>query len=198
MSIRIEEQKKVENVSYQELVNVLRVLTDKEQRMVHIMMFTDVRMLKRGVPTEVSSLPPVKKLSSRIYRLSNYSTRVNSERGKEGMEKDFESQKLNGRTKVSDFVYVSDSNENVFYLGVEPLEKIKGQYEYYTENLDPFVDENGEPDEIKLELIRQYQQKKGGKPKTQEQEKEVLFITPKIENIWKISLNGVVYVRNDI
>lgn len=192
MSVRIEKQKQVENVSYQELVNILRVLEEKDQKMVHIMMFTDVRMKKRGVPTEVKNLPTIKKLSSRIYRLSIYGTRVNTERGKDEMEKDFVPQKLNGRTKVSPFVYVSDSNDNVFYLGVEPFEKIKGQFDYYSEDFDPITDET------ELEMIKQYQYQKSGKPKTQVQTNEVRFITPKIENIWKISLNGIVYVRNDI
>jgi len=145
---------------------------------VNITMETKVRMNKTNNPF----FDKVIKRSSCNYLIGNdYEKRVQSNEKKEGLEGDFESGELRGKKHVSKCVLVDTKTEQTHYLMVERFDEIPPKNEFIFEG-----------NIIEKTLFESYMTKVYESQK-QEQEKKVMVITPKIENIKKITLNGEKY-----
>jgi len=145
---------------------------------VNITMETKVRMNKTNNPF----FDKVIKRSSCNYLIGNdYEKRVQSNEKKEGLEGDFESGELRGKKHVSKCVLVDTKTEQTHYLMVERFDEIPPKSEFIFEG-----------NIIEKTLFESYMTKVYESQK-QEQEKKVMVITPKIENIKKITLNGEKY-----
>ena len=145
---------------------------------VNITMETKVRMNKTNNPF----FDKVIKRSSCNYLIGNdYEKRVQSNEKKEGLEGDFESGELKGKKHVSKCVLVDTKTEQTHYLMVERFDEIPPKNEFIFEG-----------NIIEKTLFESYMTKVYESQK-QEQEKKVMVITPKIENIKKITLNGEKY-----
>lgn len=178
-------EKQVVKVSVSELIDVLKQV--EKSTFVGVTMETIPTMNKTGNPfynTETKSFN-VKKLSTCNYLIGNgYEDRVNSNEQKEGLEGDFVSLKPTGKTHVSKCVLVDDKTGLTHYLMVERFDEILPKVEYF---------KDGQPmNEIDRTILNDWL-KKSSDTTRQEQERIVSVITPKIENIKKLSLNGVVY-----
>jgi hypothetical protein len=170
-------EKQTLNVSVPELVEILKQV-DKST-FVSLTTETEVRMNKTGNPY----FGQVKKLSTCNYLMGNdYETRVNSNEVKEGLNGTFESLKPSGKHHVSKCVLIDDKTESVHYLMVERFDEITPKVEYKF---------NGNP--IDKMLFQDFLVKTSGSSR-QEQERKVMVITPKVESIKEMSLNGVHYI----
>jgi hypothetical protein len=112
----------------------------------------------------------------------NYENRVNNNYTKEGIESTFETEKPSGKTHISKCLLVSDKDNSVHYVMLERFDEIKPTNEFIFEG-----------NEIDKQLFQDYMVKYTESVK-QEQERKVSVITPKIENIKEISLNGMKYI----
>lgn len=170
-------EKSVVKVSVPELVEVLKQV--EKSTFVSLTTETEVRMNKTGNPF----YGQVKKLSTCNYLMGNdYETRVNSNEQKEGLEGNFESLKPSGKHHVSKCVLIDDKTESVHYLMVERFDEIQPKVEYKF---------NGNP--IDKMLFQDFLVKTSTSSR-QEQERKVMVITPKVESIKEMSLNGVHYI----
>jgi len=145
---------------------------------VNITMETKVRMNKTGNPF----YEKVIKRSSCNYLIgNNYEKRVQSNEKKEGLEGDFVSGELKGKKHISKCVLVDTKTEQTTYLMVERFDEIPPKNE--------FIYEGNVIDKTLFEsyMTKVYESQK------QEQEKKVMVITPKIESIKQISLDGEKY-----
>lgn len=179
-------EKQIVNVSVSELVEVLKGV-DKST-FINVTMETVPTMNKTGNPfyNKENKTFSVRKLTTCNYLIgNNYENRVNNNMEKEGMETTFESLKPSGKHHVSKCVLVDDKTETVYYLMVERFDEVKPQVEYTKDGLPM-----NETDRMILNdfLV------KSSDSSRQEQERKVSVITPKIENIRELSLNGVRYV----
>lgn len=173
-------EKQIVTVTVPELVEVLKQV--EKSTFVSLTTETEVRMNKTGNPL----YGQVKKLSTCNYLMGNdYEDRVNNNEKKEGLDGDFQSMKPSGKHHVSKCVLIDDKTESVHYLMVERFDEIKPQVEYR---------KNGEPmNETDLMIMNDFLVKSSGSSR-QEQERKVMVITPKVESIKEMSLNGVHYV----
>ena len=123
----------------------------------------------------------IKRTNGNYYLGGSYQQRVNNNMIKEGIEPTFESEKPTGKHHVSKVVLRDDKTDTIEYLMLEPFENIKTKKTLFFEGREI-------TDPIELELIKSFEKKRsesiqGG------QEKKVLCITPKIENIREIHFN---------
>ncbi len=172
-------EKQVVKVSVSELVDVLKQV--EKSTFINVTMVTIPTMNKTGNPL----FGMVKKVTNCNYLIGNgYEDRVNSNEKKEGLEGSFESMKPSGKTHVSKCVLVDDKTGLTYYLMVERFDEVKPKVEYL---------KNDEPmNEIDRMILNDWL-KKPTETTRQDQERVVSVITPKIENIKTLSLNGVVY-----
>lgn len=182
----VEETTNVEEVTTQELINVLMGIGNDgnpiPSQFVNVVMETEPSMNKTGNPF----FGRVKKLSSRNYKLLvNYQKRVRKNEEKEGLEPDFVTEKPKGKHHVTPLVLMDDKTESVHYLNLEYFPEIKPKVSYSFDNL-PMVE--GDIELMKTYLTKKYESKK------QEQERKVEVVTPKISNIKQITIEGVRYV----
>ena len=168
--------KKPIRVNISELVEILK--TVEKSTFVNLATETEVRMNKTNNPF----FGLIKKQATCNYRIGNdYESRVQSNEVKEGLEGTFQTEKASGKTHVSKCVLVSDKDPNKFYLMVERFDEIQPKNEYFM---------NG--NQIDRMIFQDYLIKVS-ESKKQDQERKVMVITPMIENIKRISLNGNVY-----
>lgn len=161
------------NITKQELITLLSTI-DKPT-FTNIVMETEVRMKKTNNPY----YGKVIKRSKCNYSLGiNYENRVNNNEKKEGLEGNFETEKPSGKTHISKCLLVSDKDNSVHYVMLERFNEIKPINEYICEG-----------NQIEKQLFEGYMTQVYESTK-QEQERKVMVITPKIENIKEISLNG--------
>lgn len=172
-------EKQVVKVSVSELVDVLKQV--EKSTFINVTMVTVPTMNKTGNPL----FGMVKKVTNCNYLIGNdYETRVNSNEVKEGLEGTFESMKPSGKHHVSKCVLVDDKTGLTNYLMVERFDEVKPKVDYL---------KNGEPmNEVDRMILNDWL-KKSSDTTRQEQERVVSVITPKIENIKSLSLNGMVY-----
>ena len=172
-------EKQVVKVSVSELVDVLKQV--EKSTFINVTMVTIPTMNKTGNPL----FGMVKKVSNCNYLIGNdYETRVNNNEVKEGLEGSFESMKPSGKHHISKCVLVDDKTGLTHYLMVERFDEVKPKVEYL---------KNDEPmNEVDRMILNDWL-KKSSDTTRQEQERVVSVITPKIENIKTLSLNGVVY-----
>jgi hypothetical protein len=172
-------EKQVVKVSVPELVEVLKQV--EKSTFINVTMVTVPTMNKGGNPF----FGIVKKVTNCNYLIGNgYEDRVNSNEKKEGLDGDFQSMKPSGKTHVSKCVLVDDKTGLTYYLMVERFDEVKPKVEYL-KNDEPMT-------EPERELLSGWL-KKPSETTRQDQERVVSVITPKIENIKTLSLNGVVY-----
>ncbi len=166
----------VQRISKSDLLRIL--MSVNKSTFVNITMKTPVVMNKTGNPY----FGRVEKVSSTNFLMGNdYETRVQSNEEKEGLTPDFESQKPSGKHHVSKCVLQSDKDENVYYVMVERFDEIKPVTEYVCEG-----------NSIEKHLFESWLKQSTPSVK-QEQERKVMVLTPKIENIIGITLEGVRY-----
>jgi len=174
------------NVNVNELIEVLKQV--EKSTFINVTMETEPKMNKTNNPfyDTIQKKFNVSKLTTCNYLIGNdYGTRVESNMKKEEVEGTFEPLKPTGKTHVSKCVLVDDKTQSVYYLMVEQFDEIKPQIQYL---------KNGEPmNEVDLILLNDFLVKSNGSYR-QEQERKVMVITPKIENIKKLSLNGTQYI----
>jgi hypothetical protein len=173
-------QKNQIEITQDEFITLLNQI--QKSMFINVTMVTDVRMNKTGNPF----FGQIKKVSSCNYLIGNdYETRVNSNEVKEGFEGNFESFKPSGKHHISKCVLVDDKTESVHYLMVENFHEIKSKVVYL---------KNGQPmDEIEINLMKSFLVKVS-ETSRQDQERKVMVITPKIENIKECTLNGTHYL----
>ena len=163
-------------IGQQELITLLSTI--EKPTFTNIVMETKVRMNKTNNPY----YDKVVKRSKCNYSLGvNYENRVNKNEKKEGLEGNFETEKPSGKTHISKCLLIDDKTQSVHYVMLERFDEIKPTNEYIFEG-----------NEIEKQLFEGYMTKVYESQK-QEQERKVMVITPKIENIKEISLNGVHY-----
>jgi hypothetical protein len=169
-------KKETKKINQQELITLLSTI--EKPTFTNIVMETKVRMNKTNNPY----YEKVIKRSKCNYSLGvNYESRVNNNEVKEGLEGNFETEKPKGKTHISKCLLVNDTDNSTYYVMLERFDEIKPTNEYIFEG-----------NEIDKQLFESYMTKVYESQK-QEQERKVMVITPKLENIREISLNGVHY-----
>lgn len=165
------------NITKNELITLLSEI--EKPTFTNVVMETIVKMRKTNNPY----YNKVVKKSKCNYSLGvNYENRVNNNYTKEGIENTFETEKPSGKTHISKCLLVSDKDNSVHYVMLERFNEIKP--------INEFIFEGNEIDkQLFQDFIGQYTESV-----KQEQEKKVSVITPKIENIKEISLNGMRYI----
>ena len=166
-------------ITQQELITLLSSI--EKPTFTNIVMETKVRMNKTNNPY----YDKVIKRSKCNYSLGvNYENRVINNEKKEGLEGNFETEKPSGKTHISKCLLVDDKTQSVHYVMLERFDEIKPTNEYICEG-----------NQIEKVLFESYMTKVYESTK-QEQERKVMVITPKLENIREISLNGIHYTIN--
>jgi hypothetical protein len=169
-------KKETKKINQQELITLLSTI--EKPTFTNVVMETKVRMNKTNNPY----YEKVIKRSKCNYSLGvNYESRVNNNEVKEGLEGNFETEKPKGKTHISKCLLVNDTDNSTYYVMLERFDEIKPTNEYIFEG-----------NEIDKQLFESYMTKVYESQK-QEQERKVMVITPKLENIREISLNGVHY-----
>lgn len=171
--------KEQKTITRQELITLLMGFDDtKQQPFVNVVMETPVRMNKTGNPY----YDKVFKRSSCNYKLNiDYGQRVNNNSQKEGIETPFEVGEMKGKKHISKCVCIDTKTETTHYLMLERFNEIQPKNEYIMD---------GNP--IEKQLFEGYMTKVY-ESKSQEQERKVMVITPKIDNIKQMSFDGIQY-----
>ena len=163
-------------ITKQELINLLNQV--EKPTFVHITMETDVRMNKTGNPY----FGLVKKVSSGNYLIgTDYEQRVNNNSEKEDKERNFVVEPPKGKRHISKCVLIDTKTESVHYLMMERFDEVKPQVHYIM---------NG--DDIEKGLFQHFMGKVYTSTK-QTQDRKVTPITPKIDNIKQMSIDGMKY-----
>jgi len=170
-------------VNYRQLVNVL-MLVERG---------TFCNLVSNTVPTMRKTNNPfvgrVRKINSVNYYLGgNYQKRVNVNMEKEGIERNFVSQKPKGKTHVSECVLLDDKTGLVHYCMVERFDEIKTNPVYMLDGVEM-------SNEQKTEMFSFFPPRY--EVKSQSQEKKVFVITPKVENIQSITIDHKKYILVD-
>jgi hypothetical protein len=123
----------------------------------------------------------VTKETTKTYLLvTNYEKRVNTNMSKEGIEDTHELGELKGRQHYSKSILFDTVNEKEFYLMVEQFDEIKPSETIYRHNgnqIDKMVFEKW------LTHYDNYT--------SQQQDRKVQVMTPKLSNIKSIKVNGI-------
>jgi hypothetical protein len=168
------------SVSVLEMVNVL--MTISKQQFVYCVYNTEYRMNKSNNPY----FGRVRKITYNRFMLGyDYQNRVNNNMNKEDIQGTFVSQKPSGRTHVSKCVTIDDKTNSVYYVNLEYFKENKLKTEILLDG--EIVTDVNLLNDIKSFKVKSY-------PNTnQPQEKKVEMITPKVENLTFLSMNGIRY-----
>jgi hypothetical protein len=169
--------KPIVNVNVEEMVNILNDV--EHSTPIFVMMETSVRMNKTGNPFYNKI---IKETTGRYFIGNDYENRVNNNMEREGMDRSFETEQPKGKHHISKCVLKDDKTDSVYYLMMERFKEVKPKVRYFFEG-----------NVIEKQLFESYMTKVY-EPTKQEQERKVYPMTPKIENIRFISLNGIRYV----
>lgn len=166
-------------ITKQELIDLLMGI--EKSTFVHLVTETPVKMRKTNNPY----FDKIIKRSSCNYLMGNdYEKRVITNGTNEGInpeENTFEVGELKGKKHLSKCVLIDTKTESTHYLMVERFDEINPKVEYLMD---------GNP--IQKELFEQYMNKVY-ENKSQPQERKVMVITPKIDNIKQISIGKEQY-----
>ena len=169
--------KTTSNITRNELITLL--MSVEKSTFVNVVMETKVRMNKTNNPY----YDKVIKRSKCNFLIGNdYETRVGTNYGNEGLENTFVVEKPSGKTHISKCLLIDDKTQSTYYVMLERFDEIKPTNEFIFEG-----------NEIDKQLFQDFMVKYTESQK-QEQERKVMVITPKIENIKEISLNGTKYI----
>jgi hypothetical protein len=162
-------------ITKNELIEILKGV-DKST-FVSITMETPVKMNKTGNPY----FGRVTKRSSCNYLMGNdYEKRVTTNGEREGVE-GFKVGELSGKKHISKCVLIDTKTETTHYVMVERFDEIHPKNEYLFEG-----------NRIEKQLFQQYMVSVS-ENKSQPQERKVMVITPKIDNIREMSINKEQY-----
>jgi hypothetical protein len=171
-----------QTVSREKLIEILKEV--EKSTFINLVTETKVRMSKTGNDL----FDKVFKRSSCRYLIGNdYEKRVNNNYTKEGVESTFQSEASKVGTHVSKCVLFNEKTGS-YYLQVERFDNKEN-----SPIVDYFTLENGEEKPIDKSQFEKFLPKIYESQK-QEQDKKVMVITPKIENIKKISIDSEKYV----
>jgi hypothetical protein len=101
---------------------------------------------------------------------------------KEGLEGTFEVEEMKGKKHISKVLCVDTKTESKTYLMVERFDEIKPKVEYTFNNQSI--------DKVLFESFMV----KVSESKKQEQERKVKVMTPNIDNVVELSMNGFHYI----
>jgi len=162
-------------------VELLQLLVGIEKStFINLVTETKVRMNKTNNPY----FDKVIKRNKCTYLVGNdYEKRVNNNEVKEGLEGDFKSEEMKGKKHISKCVCVDTKTESVHYLMVERFDEVTPQKTEY------IFEGNG----IDKQLFESYMTKVY-ESKKQEQDRKVMVITPKLDSIKEMSLEGTHYI----
>lgn len=169
--------KTTQNITKQELINLLSTI--EKPTFTNVVMETEVKMNKTNNPY----FQKVMKRSKCNYSIgNNYETRVINNEKKEGLQGTFQTEKPSGKTHISKCLLIDDKTQSVHYVMLERFKEILPTNE--------FIFEGNQIEKVMFEsyMTKVYESQK------QEQERKVMVITPKIDNIKEMSLNGIHYV----
>lgn len=167
------------SINQQELMTLL--MNVDKSTFVNLVTETKVEMNKKNNPY----FDKVIKRSKCTYLMGNdYEKRVNTNYQKEGIESTFVVETPSGKEHISKCVLKSTNPDKpiTYYVMVERFDEIKPTTEYLFEN-NPI-------DKVLFESFM----KKVYDSKKQEQERKVMVITPKLESIKEMTLNGTHYI----
>lgn len=168
--------KQTVKVTEQEMLTIL--MNVEKSTFINVVSSTNVRMNKTNNPY----FDKVKKLTKSNYLIGNeYETRVQTNEGKEGLEKSFESVESSVGVHVSKCVLFNEKL-NTYYL----------QYELFKES-NPTTEFLFEGNQIEKELFESYLVKKSTTSR-QTQERKVFFQTFKVSSINEFTLDGTHYI----
>jgi hypothetical protein len=163
-------------ITKNELINVLN--QKETPTFVHIVMETPVRMKKTDNPY----FGQVTKITSGNYLIGmDYEQRVNNNSEKEDKERNFVVEPPKGKRHISKCVLIDTKTESVHYLMMERFDEIHPQVTYIM---------NG--DSIEKQLFESFMYQSYTSTK-QQQDRKVMVITPKIDNIKEISIDKMKY-----
>ena len=146
--------------------------------MINLITETKVKTNKTGNPYYKQLV----KVSKCNYLLcSDYSTRVNNNRVKEGKETDFVSENLSGKFHISPCVLMDVKTQSKHYLMVERFVEVKPKVQYFF---------NEEP--IEFEMFKQFLPPIG-ENKSQGLDRKVIVNTPLFDSIVGFTFRGVKY-----
>lgn len=170
-------------VTFQELLNILLsigVTRTLNNHFVNVVMTTTPSMNKTGNPY----FGKVRKHSSRNYRfLIDYKKRVEKRTEQEsGVAIDYKVEKAKGKHHISPAVLMDDKTNTIHYLMLEFFPEVKASVTY-----------SFEKETIDYAMFKDYLTKVS-ECKKQPQENKVMCITPMVQNIHSISLDGTKYV----
>lgn len=171
--------KETKKITKQELITLLSQIN--KPTFTNVVMETKVRMNKTNNPY----YDKVIKRSKCNYSLGiDYQKRVNNNYTKEGIENTFESEKPSGKHHIgnSKCLLIDDKTESVHYVMLERFDEINPTNEFIFEG-----------NEIDKQIFQDYMVKVSESQK-QEQDRKVMVLTPKIDNIKEISLEGTKYI----
>ncbi len=112
----------------------------------------------------------------------NYKGRNDGNRGKEGIEGEHELGELKGKKHISKCILTDTETETIHYIMVEQFDEVKPTNTTYRHN-------GNEIDKVLFEKWITFYDNYT----SQEQERKVQVLTPKISNIKKGTINGQVY-----
>jgi hypothetical protein len=110
---------------------------------------------------------------------------VNNNEIKEGLEGDFKTESLKGKKHVNKVVLIDKETESVHYVMVERFFEVKPQVSYTFEG-------NSIEKVMFQDFMIKYQENH-----KQQQDRKVMVLTPKVENIKEFTLEGNYYVVVD-
>jgi hypothetical protein len=170
--------KQTSHITHQELITLLSQV--EKSTFINLVSQTKVRMNKTNNPY----FDKVIKRSKCNYLIgNNYEKRVQINEEKEGIEGNFQSEELKGKKHISKCVLVDTKTEQTHYLMVERFDEVTPtETEYIYEG-----------NTIEKQLFESFMTKVYESQK-QQQERKVMVITPKIENIKEITFGGTHYI----
>jgi hypothetical protein len=163
--------------------DVIRIFGQIEKpTFTNIVTETPLRMNKKGNPF----FGKVTKRSSCNYSVGMvYENRVNNNEIKEGLDGTFKTESLKGKKHVNKVVLIDKETESIHYVMVERFFEVKPQVSYTFEG-------NSIEKVMFQDFMIKYQENH-----KQQQDRKVMVLTPKVENIKEFTLEGNYYVVVD-
>ena len=176
-------------ITTQELIDILKDIN--KGTFCNVILETDYKMLKKQNPfydkqTKQFTSKITKQIKGNYLLGNSYQQRVNNNMSKENLETNFISGSLKGKKHVSKVLLTDTKTESIYYLMLE----------HFVEKplkIDILLDGNIVKDQETLSILNAFKAEYHSQISTQEQEKKVTVLTPKVSNIKEITLNSTHY-----
>ena len=172
----ITNNEKVLLITRPQMVGLFMGVTKPE--MINLITETNVKTNKTGNPYYKQL---VKKSKCNYLLCSDYTTRVNNNRVKEGKETDFVSEKSSGKFHISPCVLMDEKTQTKHYLMVERFVEVKPKVQYFF---------NEEP--IEFDMFKQFLSPIS-ENKSQGLDRKVIVNTPLFDSIVGFTFRGRKY-----